>query len=102
VGTRRAAGDGTGNRKAAGEEPKVKRKNMDKRFTDIRPMTCKNKDAGSEPPLQYVLEHYYTSHGINLDTARKLTGEYIAEWLKQESSTVYVSSHERPYCERLA
>lgn len=59
---------------------------MDKRFTDIRPMTCKNTDAGSEPPLQYVLEHYYTSHGIALNTARKLTEEYIAQWTKQEIS----------------
>lgn len=61
---------------------------MDKRFTDIRPMTCKNTDAGSEPPLQYVLEHYYTSHGIALDTARKLTDEYVAQWTMQESSNM--------------
>jgi hypothetical protein len=59
---------------------------MDKRFTDIRPQTCKDKAAGSEPPLQYVLEHYYTSHGIKLETARKLTDEYVAKWVQQESS----------------
>lgn len=59
---------------------------MDKRFTDIRPMTCENVDAGSEPHLQYVLEHYYTSHGIKRDTAMKLTEEYITQWVKQESS----------------
>lgn len=64
---------------------------MDKRFTNIRPMTCKNKDAGSEPPLQYVLEHYYTSHGIKLDAARKLTEEYIVQWVKQESSNAEVT-----------
>lgn len=59
---------------------------MDKRFTDIRPMMLKNPEAGSEPPLQYVLEHYYTSHGIALATARKLTEEYVAQWTTQESS----------------
>lgn len=59
---------------------------MDKRFTDICPMTCKNADLGSEPPLQYVLEHYYTSHGIEPTKAKKLTRDYVREWVKAESS----------------
>ena len=54
---------------------------MDKRFTD------KNQEAGSEPPLLYILEHYYTSHGIAFGTAQKLAGEYIEKWVEQERSS---------------
>jgi len=58
---------------------------IDKRFTDIQPMVCKDPKAGIEPSLLYILEHYYKSHGIKLNTARTLSREYIAQWVKQES-----------------
>jgi hypothetical protein len=67
---------------------------MDKRFINLRPQTCKDKTVGSEPSLQYVLEHYYTSHGIKLEMARKLTDEYVVQWVTQESSNAHLSGSE--------
>lgn len=58
---------------------------MDKRFTALRPQTCKNPTFGSEPPLFDIVKHYYISHGIEPTKAKKLARDYVCEWVKVES-----------------
>lgn len=58
---------------------------MDKRFTDIQPLTCDKPEFGAEPPLAAILTQYYISSGIPAKKAADLALAYVKEWVRLEA-----------------